>query len=101
MSEDTEKPVERNGPEPQPKRRRGLGTVYYQPGSKNAFIEYWDRGRRRRESCGSPRESVAWSLLRRRMAELEVTGKVIGPRIEETTYLDCEKALIRHFDQKG
>src|SRR5262252_5201985 len=92
---DTERPEQR------PKRRRGLGKVFYQPGSPNAFIEYWVRGRRRRESCGSPLESVAWRLLRRRVSEAEHTGKVVGPQIEETTWADCEKALIEHFDRQG
>jgi integrase len=75
--------------------------VFYQPGSPNAFIEYWVRGRRRRESCGSPLESVAWRLLRRRVSEAEHTGKVVGPEIEATTWLDCEKLLLEHFDRHG
>jgi integrase len=98
-----ESPDDRGEPEASQRRRkrRSLGKVFYQPGSANAYIEYWWRGKRHRESCGSPLESVATRLLRKRQGELEHQGKVIGPRIETTTYMDGEKALLRHFDNKG
>lgn len=51
------------------------------------WIQYSHRGRRYRESSGSPVRSVAVALLKRRLGEIG-RGRLLGPAVERTTWPD-------------
>lgn len=50
----------------------------------------WHDGRRIKESAKSPMEQAARLLIRKRVREIAVRGKVTGPEVERTTYNDLE-----------
>ena len=79
---------------------RGQGRVFQRKGSKNWQIEYWIRGRQLRESSDSPRRSDAIALLRRRTAEM-VSGRLVGPQVEKTTFEELAEMLVDDYRVNG
>jgi len=50
---------------------RGFGTCYRQPGSRFWWIQYWQDGKRHRESSGSEKLKAAQNILLHKLAEIE------------------------------
>jgi integrase len=79
---------------------RGQGRVFQPKGSNNWHIEYWFRGKQLRESSGSPREADAVTLLNRRLGEM-VSGRLVGPQMERTTFEELVKMLVDDYRVNG
>jgi integrase len=71
---------------------RGIGTVYRRPGSEAWWIQYWLRGRRVRESCGSIKRSDAVRLLKQRIGDIS-SGRPLGPDTARTTFADLMQII--------
>jgi len=79
---------------------RGQGRVFQKKGSKKWYIEYWWRGRQHRESSGSYRERDAVTLLNRRLGEIG-SGRLVGPRVEKTTFEELGQMLVDDYRVNG
>jgi len=73
---------------------RGVGKVF-QRGSI-WWIRYSWRGKQYRESSGSETKQVAIDLLSKRVAERQ-QGRLIGPKIEKTSFVDLCKLLDQDY----
>jgi integrase len=81
--------------------QRGFGSVY-QPTYKDAngqqkyaavwWIQYWWRGKRKRESSKSTNRADAVRLLKRRLGGMG-RGRLIGPDIERTRFQDLKTII--------
>jgi len=79
---------------------RGLGRVFKRPASNFYWIAYSHRGKEIRESSGSPKESDARRLLKRRLAETQ-SGKFVGPSEERVTFGDLVALYEQDYDVRG
>jgi integrase len=89
-------------PQAKPKQKapkaRGLGRTYQR--GETWWVQYYDRGKLRRESSGSERESDANKLLKRRFAEIG-QGRLVGPDVERTTFEDLAEMLFNDYRVNG
>lgn len=61
----------------------------------------WHNGRRRKESAKSPKLSAARELIRRRVKEIAIRGKLIAPEVERTSWRDLEAILLASLEQRS
>ncbi len=87
-------------------KSRGLGRVY-QPkyrdrhtrewrSSPTWWIAYSHRGRKIRESSGSPRRPAAVRLLKRRLGEIG-RGQLVGPDADKLTFEDLRQMVLTDY----
>src|SRR5262244_2925934 len=84
----------------------GLGSIYHPDwidkktgGFKMSavfWIQYQVKGKTKRESCHSKKESDALKLLKKRHAEM-AAGKPMGPEVERTTLADLAVMIINDY----
>ena len=77
---------------------RGTGRTYKR--GNTWWIDYSFRGRRHRESSGSPRKGIAVKLLRRRLAEMG-RGRLVGPDEERLTFEDLSRMIVSDYEVNG
>jgi integrase len=89
--------------------KRGFGSIYQPTYSATDgqqkhvaiwWIQYWWRGRRFRESSGSPNRADAVRLLERRFGEIG-RGRLIGPSIEKTTFEHLKTIILDDYRVNG
>lgn len=80
------------------KKPRGLGRIYLRGGVY--WIQYSFRGQLHRESSHSKNEADAVTLLKRRHGEMS-TGRLVGPKVERTTFEDMAAMLIDDYRMNG
>jgi site-specific recombinase XerD len=64
------------------------------------WIAYNLRGKTKRESAHSIKESDAWKLMRKRHGEIAL-GKPVGPDIEKTTFEDMAAMTVADYRANG
>lgn len=62
------------------------------------WVVGWHNGRRHRESAKSHLAEAARKLIKMRVKEIALRGKVVGPEIERTTYRDMEAMLVADLE---
>src|SRR5579863_7900755 len=92
------------------KQTRGLGFVYRpvyldkRTGERKTaatwWIQYSVRGKRFRESSGSPNRADAVKLLKRRFGEAG-QGRGLGPQAEKTTFKQLAQILLDDYQANG
>src|SRR5438132_985457 len=91
-------------------KERGSGRVY-QPtyrdkksGDLKTSAIWWVavtfRGKKHRESSHSPKRGDAVRLLNRRLGEMG-QGRLIGPRVEKTTFTELVRMLVENYRTQG
>src|SRR5687768_5690951 len=79
-------------------RTPGTGGVF--PRGAVYWIRYSYRGRKIRESSGSPRRADAVKLLRRRLGAMG-SGRLVGPDAERTTFEELAAMLLANYHLNG
>jgi integrase len=64
-------------------KRRGQGYIFRKTGTRLWTIQYYQRGKRIRESTGTANRNQAVKLLNKRLADA-AAGKAVGPAVEGT-----------------
>src|ERR1700686_3695356 len=80
--------------------RRGSGSIYLQPGSKNWWIAYSGNGSPVRESSSSEKKTDAQYLLKKRIGEL-ANGTFVSPQDRRITVAELFKAVVTDYRNNG
>src|SRR5438046_9253141 len=67
---------------------------------KILWIAYMHRGKERKESSRSERESDARKLLKQRLGEIG-TGRLLGPNENKVTFEQLADGLVRDYEING
>src|SRR5437879_3140593 len=62
------------------------------------WVVGWHDGKRRRESAKSHLLETARKLIKKRVQEIAVRGKLVAPEVERTTYGDMEGMLVADLE---
>ncbi len=80
------------------KKAAKLGSIYSRKGVW--YARFMVNGKEYRESSRSTDEDVAWAFLEKRRNEV-IEGKVVGPRVEQTTFKDLVALIEQDYAANG
>jgi len=86
--------------EKKPKRPRGTGSIYRQPGSRNWWVCYFKDGERIRESSGSETKTGAQNFLQKKLGDV-ATGNFVSPKVQRITVAELFEAVLVNYRNNG